>query len=74
MSGILSKLLLLLPSTTLLPRNNKLQAVRTKYKGGKFLKVADLDVLKGEVSLLIAGFVNYTCDLQVINKLAALQM
>ena len=48
--------------------------MRTKYKGGKFLKVADLDVLKGEVSLLIAGFVNYTCDLQVINKLAALQM
>jgi len=36
-------------------KNNKLQAVRTKYKGGKFLKVADLPDLKGDVLTKLAG-------------------
>ena len=36
-------------------RNNKLQAVRTKYKSGKFLKVADIEELKSERLVELAG-------------------
>eukprot|EP00092_Neocalanus_flemingeri_P015065 GFUD01016272.1.p1 GENE.GFUD01016272.1~~GFUD01016272.1.p1 ORF type:complete len:387 (+),score=101.04 GFUD01016272.1:230-1390(+) len=36
-------------------RGNKLQAVRTKYKSGKFMKVADLGELKGERMIELAG-------------------
>jgi len=36
-------------------KNTKLQAVRTKYKGGKFLKVADLQELKGEAICKLAA-------------------
>merc|ERR1712038_2146883 len=36
-------------------RSTKLQAVRTKYKSGKFLKVADLGELKGEVITNLAN-------------------
>jgi len=36
-------------------KNTKLQAVRTKYKAAKFLKVADLPDLKGEVLTKLAG-------------------
>ena len=34
--------------------NSKLQAVRTKYKSGKFLKVADIEELKSERLLELA--------------------
>jgi len=36
-------------------RSNKLQAVRNKYKSGKFMKVADLGELKGEKIIELAG-------------------
>jgi len=36
-------------------RSNKLQAVRNKYKIGKFMKVADLGELKGEKLMELAG-------------------
>jgi len=36
-------------------RSNKLQAVRTKYKSGKFLKVADIEELKSEVLVGLTG-------------------
>jgi len=36
-------------------RSNKLQAVRNKYKSGKFMKVADLGELKGEKIMELAG-------------------
>jgi len=36
-------------------RSNKLQAVRTKYKSGKFLKVADIEELKSERLVELAG-------------------
>jgi len=36
-------------------RNNKLQAVRTKYKSGKFLKVADIEELKSERLVELTG-------------------
>jgi len=36
-------------------RSTKLQAVRNKYKSGKFMKVADLGELKGERMLELAG-------------------
>ena len=36
-------------------RNNKLQAVRTKYKSGKFLKVADIEELKSEKLVELTG-------------------
>jgi len=36
-------------------RSNKLQAVRNKYKSGKFMKVADLGELKGEKLIQLAG-------------------
>eukprot|EP00090_Calanus_glacialis_P008447 TRINITY_DN16797_c0_g1_i1.p1 TRINITY_DN16797_c0_g1~~TRINITY_DN16797_c0_g1_i1.p1 ORF type:complete len:386 (-),score=115.13 TRINITY_DN16797_c0_g1_i1:224-1381(-) len=36
-------------------RSNKLQAVRNKYKSGKFMKVADLGELKGEKIFELAG-------------------
>jgi len=35
-------------------RNGKLRAVKTKYQGGKFLKVADHSALKGEVLVNLA--------------------
>merc|ERR1712133_309796 len=35
--------------------NSKLQAVRTKYKSGKFLKVADIEELRSERLLELAG-------------------
>jgi len=35
-------------------KSSKLQAVKTKYKGGKFLKVADLPELKGDAMLQLA--------------------
>ena len=36
-------------------RSNKLQAVRTKYKSGKFLKVADIEELKSERLVQLTG-------------------
>ena len=36
-------------------RNNKLQAVRTKYRSGKFLKVADIEELKSEKLVELAA-------------------
>eukprot|EP00088_Acartia_fossae_P039587 TRINITY_DN4121_c0_g1_i1.p1 TRINITY_DN4121_c0_g1~~TRINITY_DN4121_c0_g1_i1.p1 ORF type:complete len:391 (+),score=106.60 TRINITY_DN4121_c0_g1_i1:34-1173(+) len=36
-------------------RNNKLQAVRTKYRSGKFLKVADIEELKSERLIELTG-------------------
>merc|ERR1711955_162799 len=36
-------------------RSNKLQAVRTKYKSGKFLKVADIEELKSERLVELTG-------------------
>merc|ERR1711868_121665 len=36
-------------------RNNKLQAVRTKYKSGKFLKVADIEELKSDKLVELTG-------------------
>lgn len=36
-------------------RSNKLQAVRNKYKSGKFMKVADLGELKGEKIIELSG-------------------
>ena len=34
-------------------RTNKMEAIRNKYRGAKFMKVADLPELKGEVGLVI---------------------
>jgi len=39
-------------------RSTKLQAVRNKYKSGKFMKVADLAELKGEKLIELAGSCN----------------
>jgi len=36
-------------------RNNKLQAVRTKYRSGKFLKVADIEELKSDKLVELAS-------------------
>ena len=36
-------------------RTNKMEAIRNKYRGAKFMKVADLPELKGEVGLVIAN-------------------
>ena len=37
----------------ILLRSNKMEAIRNKYRGAKFMKVADLPELKGEVGLVI---------------------
>ena len=43
-------------------RSNKMEAIRNKYRGVKFMKVADLPELKGEVGLkfLLSQFTNYS--------------
>ena len=50
-----------------------MEAIRTKYRGAKFMKVADLPELKGEVCLVIAqlifnlSLIRYWHDLQQRN-------
>jgi len=36
-------------------KSSKMEAIRNKYKGAKFMKVADLPELKGEVLALIVA-------------------
>ena len=40
-------------------RTNKMEAIRNKYRGAKFMKVADLPELKGEVGLVIVQVLLY---------------
>jgi len=37
------------------PRSNKMEAIRNKFRGAKFMKVADLPELKGEVLARLAA-------------------
>ena len=37
-------------------RSNKTEAIRNKYRGAKFMKVADLPELKGEVGFIFTDF------------------
>ena len=39
-------------SSFIVHRGNKMEAIRNKYRGVKFMKVADLPELKGEVSVV----------------------
>ena len=51
-------------------RGNKMEAIRNKYRGVKFMKVADLPELKGEVSVVDSFRLAYFF-LQVLARLVA---
>ena len=51
-------------------RGNKMEAIRNKYRGVKFMKVADLPELKGEVSVVDSFKLAYFF-LQVLARLVA---
>lgn len=49
-----------------------MEAIRNKYRGAKFMKVADLPELKGEVGLLMFSVLHLlTFDVQVLARLVA---
>ena len=57
-------------SSSIVHRGNKMEAIRNKYRGVKFMKVADLPELKGEVSV-VDSFKLPCFFLQVLARLVA---